>query len=139
MRQTLFWASIVLYAASLLTEGFYVEGVAPRALSPGWSELAFGWISLFQGTLAWLANPALFLGWFVYRSRRPGMATACSCVALILMISFLFVKTVVVSEAPTFARVTGYGVGYWLWTSSALSLVLGSLAGLRPANLPAPS
>jgi hypothetical protein len=128
LQQALFWASIVLYAASLLTDGFYVAGRAPRAWSPGWGELLLGWVSLFEGTLAWLANPALFLGWFAYRSRRPRMAMACSCAALLLMVSFVFVKSVVVSEAPTYARVTGYGMGYWLWISSALCLLLGSLA-----------
>jgi hypothetical protein len=131
LQRTLFWASIALYVASLLTDGFYVEGHNPRAWSPGWGELVLGWVSVFQGTPAWLANPALFLGWFASVSRRRRMAIVFSCTALVLMVSFVFVKSVVVSEAPTFARVTGYGTGYWLWTLSALALLLGSLASVR--------
>jgi hypothetical protein len=121
----LFWTSVGLYALCLATDGFYVDGQNPRAWSPGWGELIAGWIPVMEGTLAWLANPLLFLGWGTFRSRQPFVALLSSCAALALMSSFLLVKTVMVSEAPTYARVSGYGAGYWLWMLSALSLIIG--------------
>jgi hypothetical protein len=35
------------------------------------------------------------------------------------MLSFLAHKSIVSSEAPTYSIITGYGLGYWLWLSSA--------------------
>lgn len=38
--------------------------------------------------------------------------------------------TVMVSEAPTFAKVTGAGLGYWLWITSMAVLAAGSALAL---------
>jgi len=49
-----------------------------------------------------------------------------SLIAAALISSFLFAKTVVSSESPTYSKVIGYGLGYWLWLGSALVLLIGA-------------
>ena len=128
------WASLGLYALALTQDGFYIGGNNPRAWSPGWGELIAGWVSVMEGTSAWLANPLLFIGWITYRSSNRSVPLMCASAAFILAVSFLGVKRVVVSEAPTFAQVTGYGAGYWFWVLSALSLLVANLARLWGAR-----
>lgn len=36
----------------------------------------------------------------------------------------------IVSEAPTYAKITGYSAGYWLWLSSAIIATLGAVVGI---------
>ena len=36
----------------------------------------------------------------------------------------------VVSEAPTYAKITGYAAGYWLWLASAIIATLGAAVGI---------
>ena len=54
-----------------------------------------------------------------------------SIVANGLMLSFLLTNKVMVSEAPTYADVAGYGLGYWLWLSSGATLLTGALVGQK--------
>jgi hypothetical protein len=46
------------------------------------------------------------------------------------MLSFLRIETIPVNEAPTYAKITGYGLGYWLWLASAVVLFAASIVGL---------
>ncbi len=54
----------------------------------------------------------------------PGLA------ATALIAAFLFRQTIVASEEPTYAKITGYASGYWLWLSSAVTATLASAIGL---------
>jgi len=54
-----------------------------------------------------------------------------SICALLVMLSFLFYKSIITSEYPAYSRIIGYGVGYWLWVSSAGILVAASVCGLQ--------
>jgi len=46
------------------------------------------------------------------------------------MVAFLFRHTIVASEAPTYAKIIGYGVGYWLWLTSAWLVIMSGATGL---------
>jgi len=121
--------SVGLFLICLACDGYYVEGPNPRAWAPAIGLLLLGWIGLLYGTFAWLGNPLILIAAVMFWRRRYRWAIAFSAVALMLMLSFLLVRTVVSSEAPTFSRVTGYGLGYWLWIASASVLLGGSLWG----------
>jgi len=126
-RYLLLWLSIALFALCLANDGYYIEGPDPRAWAPAWGLLLFGWIGLFSGTIAWLANPALLTAWVMFYFGRYRRSAAFALIAAALMVSFLFAKTVVSSEAPTYSKVTGYGLGYWLWVASAFVLLIGAI------------
>ena len=42
----------------------------------------------------------------------------------------LFRHTIIASEAPTYAKIIGYGAGYWLWLTSAGLVILSGTTGL---------
>jgi hypothetical protein len=126
-RYALLSLSVALFAVCLANDGYYIAGPNPRAWAPARGLLLVGWIGIFYGTVAWVANPALFVAWLMFYLRRYKRATIFALLAMAFMLSFLLTKTVVSSEAPTYSKVIGYGPGYWLWVSSALALLVGSI------------
>ena len=127
LSNALLATSVILYVVCLANDGYTIEGANPRAWSAAWGLLLLGWLALGTGVLAWLANPVLFMGWILLRYKRFKSAAACAAIALLLMISFLFVDKVISSEAGTYSTITGYGLGYWLWLASSAALLIGSI------------
>ena len=133
--------SIAIFAVALTQDGFYLDRVGRNAWAPGWGEFAFGWISLFSGTVAWLGNPLLIASWIFLFKKKPGWAAGLAFLALLFMLSFLHDKRIVDSEAGTSSRISGYGLGYWLWLSSAFVAAFGSCVALltTPRTAPIPN
>lgn len=129
-----FAISVGLFIASLLNDGYYIEGPNPSAWSNSFGLLLLGWIGLASGTLAWLANPALILSWAMAILKRPPLSLLAALAALALMMSFLLQTTVISSEAPQYSRIVGYGRGFWLWVGSAAVQVLGSAIAAMPTD-----
>lgn len=95
--------------------------------------LLIGWLGVFEGIVAWLANPALLLAWIFTLSRKRRVeAVICSLAALGLALSFLSVKEMDRDEAGHHAKIISYGLGYWLWIGSIATAYAGSMvAGFR--------
>ena len=106
-RLTIVIASVALFVVCLTQDGFYIEGSNPRAWASALYLFLFGWLGLLSGTIAWFANPLLIAAWVLFWLRRYWIALALGVAALFCALSFLNVDTVVVSEAPTFAKITG--------------------------------
>lgn len=119
--------SICVFALALTQDGFYLDRVPRNAWAPGWGEFAVGWISLFSGTLAWLGNPLLIASWIALFRKRVKGAAWFAFLAMLFMLSFLLNKKIVDSEAGSEARISGYGLGYWLWVLSSVVAAFGSL------------
>ena len=115
--------SVGLFLLSLTQDGYYIDGTDPRAWAPAWGLLLFGWLGLFSGVFAWLANPLLVIGWILFIRRRYRAGLWTTIAALLFMLSFLLHTTIQSSEAPTYSKITGYGPGYWLWVASGASLL----------------
>ena len=120
------WISLALYVICLTQDGYYIDGADPEAWSPAYGLLFIGWIGIFAGMFAWLANPLLFASWFLLATSRHRAAFFVSLGALLFAMSFLLHSEVISSAAPTYSRIIGYGMGYWLWIASALILVVGA-------------
>jgi hypothetical protein len=127
---------VLLFGLCLFGDGYYIEGPNPRAWSPAWGLLAFGWLGVGAGGTAWLANPCLLLGWVALARRWKPVSIILAASALLLVISFLGVDRVIASEVPTYAHVVGYGIGYWLWLASAVALLGANLVDPPAKNLP---
>jgi hypothetical protein len=125
-RRAILAVSLLLFLICLTQDGFLVEGENPRAWSSAGYLLLFGWLGLLSGVVAWLANPLWVAAWIAFAWRRRRLALGLGLAALLCALSFLKVDTVMVSEAPTFAKVTSVGVGYWLWIASMAVLAGGS-------------
>jgi hypothetical protein len=121
--------SVGVFVVALFNDGFYLDLDEPRAWAPGWAELLFGWMS---ASLAWLANPCLFIAWVFALRRQTFIAAGLALFATGLALSFLLVDEMIVNEGGGTAKITGYGLGYWLWLASAVTmLVLQSAAFVR--------
>jgi hypothetical protein len=129
-RPTILIASIALFLVCLTQDGFYIEGSNPRAWASAFYLFLLGWLGLLAGTIAWLANPLLIAAWVLFWLRRDRIALALGVAALVCALSFLGVGKLLVSEAPTFAAVTGFGLGYWLWVASIMVIAVGSASPL---------
>ena len=79
----------------------------------------------FGASITWLANPLLGLGW-VLLEKRPQGTMGASLLAAVLSLSFLLFDRVMGDEAGNYYQITAYRAGYWLWTSSCLTLLAGS-------------
>src|SRR5260370_6308388 len=116
--------SVVVFAASLTQNCYNIEAHNPKASSPGLYLLLIGPIGVFYGIFEWLANPLLLAAWVFSFAGKNKIALLLGIVASALMVAFLFRHTIVASEAPTYAKIIGYGVGDWLWLTSALLVII---------------
>ena len=130
--------SVLLFLASLTQDGYYLAGDNPESWSASWLLLLIGWMGLYVGVFAWLANPLLVLSWMLCLRGKHGAALIVSTAAVLFALSFLLHSTIVADEAPTYKAVTGYGVGYWLWLASMLIMAAGTL-GLYLASRSGPA
>lgn len=124
-----------LYLVCLTQDGYYIDGPDPEAWAPAYGLLIAGWLGMFAGVFAWLANPLLFASWYLLTRSRHGAAFFVSSGALLFATSFLLQPEVISSTKPTYSQITGYGVGYWLWITSVLVVMVGTGAlslGLTP-------
>jgi len=91
--------------------------------------LLIGWVGVFGGIVAWLANPALLLAWiFTFSRYRRVEAIVCSVAALGLALSFLAVKEIPGDNGS--AKIISYALGYWLWIASIVMALAGSMEGV---------
>jgi hypothetical protein len=132
--------SILLFVASLFLDAFYTSQENPRSWSLGFGLLVCGWLGLFDGIVAWLANPLLLAAWILLLLRWPRgiWPLVFAVAALALALSFLRVDDLMVDEAGGRAMVTGYGPGYWVWMSSMLVACVAALLKPRfePSSIP---
>ncbi len=122
--------SVAFFAACLFAGG-YTTAIKPvDGGAVGWVLLLTGWMGVFYGYYAWLANPVLLLVWLLTLGRARPPALAASVLALALMLSFLLHDTMVANEAPTYTQILSYDLGYWLLVASGVLAVVANGAGL---------
>ena len=120
--------SILLFVASLTQDCFFIDRLEnPRAWSNGFGLLAVGWLAVFKGVYSWLANPTLLIAWLaMWSPNHKRYSIGASAIALLLALSFLLHESLMTDEAGNYSRVTGYGIGYWLWIGSIALALVGS-------------
>ena len=122
--------SLAVYAGSFYFDAFTIEGPEQSAFACPSMLLFFGWFGIFGGAVAWFANPILFMSWIFLLFGMSRTAFWLAGAALLTALTFLNIDTILISEAPTFRRVTGIGAAYWLWLAS---MGLAMAAGLTRA------
>jgi hypothetical protein len=122
--------SFAVFVASLTQKGFSTAGEEPGSWSPGLYLLLIGPLGFLAGVYEWLANPFLLAAWIFSWFGKQKIALPLALVAIGLIVAFLFRQTMIVSEAPTYAKITGYAAGYWLWLTSAIIATIGTAIGM---------
>lgn len=120
-------ASLLLLLFSLTGHAYYVEGTGDSVGSFGLVAFLLGWVNMLEAGIAWLANPILLLSWILLFNRRIKASLVLGIVALLFSLSFLLFDEVVANEGGGKREIVGYGRGYWLWVSSCVVNLLGSL------------
>lgn len=125
-------ASLMLFTASLTQDCFFIDRADnPRAWSSGFGLLAVGWLGVLVGVYSWLANPTLLIAWLaMWSPNYKRYSIGASAIALLLALSFLLHESLMTDEAGNRSRVTGYGIGYWLWIGSMALALVGSCSWL---------
>jgi len=118
---------MALFVAALTQDGYYIDGPDPRAWAAGWLLAAFGWLGILAGVFTWIANPLLVASWICAFQKRKNISMFLSGASVLLMLSFLWRRTIITSEAPTYSRIISYQPGYWLWLGSAIVAFSGIL------------
>ena len=113
-----------------MQNSYYLAGENPKAWSPAVYSLLLGPIGLFDGVFEWLANPVLAAAWVFFFARKNKIALLLGSLASVLMLAFLFRQTIIASEAPTYAKIIGYGAGYLLWVTSGVLVIVSGTIGL---------
>ena len=136
-------AALLLYAGACATPALQFEQIENAARGPtimkGYEAALLGWQAFFVGNFGWLANLPFLVGliFVLTGSLRP--AAVCSGIALLLALDSLLLigKRIIADEGGvTHMVLSRLHIGFYLWVSSILIALLGSLwlrqAGQRP-------
>jgi len=81
---------------------------------------------LSMAGFTWVASPALFISWAALKN-KPDTSPIFSAIATALSGSFRFFHTIVADESGGLTKITAYKCGYWLWLSSCIAMLTGSV------------
>lgn len=84
----------------------------------GWTLLLMGPFGIFDGVVAWYANPLLALILVLLLTERFRLAALCGVPCVLLALSTFAMREMAVTEQPRYEPVTGYGPGFFLWLAS---------------------
>ncbi len=129
-----FIASFGLFLSSLTGDTFCVGNKNNGACqhTPGSLLLLIGWLGVLVGGagLTWLANPFLVVSWLTFY-REPKISLLFSFFAVVASGSFLLFSEIITDEAGHYGPIIHRHIGYWLWLSSTIAMLVGS--GIRMA------
>jgi len=122
--------SIILFGLSLSQKCFCTEDNCGQDWE-GMALLISGCFGIFScaAWFSWLANPALLISWLCFK-KKTTYSTIINIIALLIGISFLFFREIITNEGGGVSKITSYEIGYWIWISSILLLLIGNLRNM---------
>ena len=126
--------SIILFVASLFFTAVYISNYQKEMSALDCFLL--GWAESDGGFFVWLANPLLFISWITLLIKQVKISTAISLLAACLSLSYLFFGKITVNEAGHQYPIHSYGLGYYLWVASCLTLLIGNIILLKSPEKP---
>jgi len=132
IEHTSLWASLAMYAACLFFPAFYI-GITHEPQG-SLSLLLMGWVGLLEGHFSWFANLCYLVAILNYR--RPDVSAGVGFMALFIALTFLFHDDIMVSAAPAYKKIVGYGYGYFLWVTAIGLFSIAQLMKALPRNSP---
>jgi hypothetical protein len=107
----------------------------------GNSGFILGFVCLLFGFehLAWYANIPYFGSLVFLFLKRPVVAAALAAGAVALGLTTLGIEEVPKNESGTRTAVAGYGLGFYLWIASMLTVLFGAIAAFVKSRSPMPA
>ncbi|PKF75481.1 hypothetical protein [Chryseobacterium sp. PMSZPI] len=122
--------SIILFIVSLFFTAVYISN--NKGEMPAIDCFLLGWAESDGGFFVWLANPLLFISAIALLMQQVKVSTVLSLLAVCLSLSYLFFGEITVDEAGHQYPILSYGLGYYLWVASCLTLFIGNIIILKP-------
>lgn len=126
-RKIIWVASLIMFGAALFCPTFSTNA-GDSHIGGGLVNLGLGWMgAIFAGGtyVAWFANPVFFIAIFTNKS-APILSFFLSIMALAIAYKMLNGGTVLLNEAGHKGYITKLDIGYWLWTSSMILMIIAS-------------
>ena len=117
----LYYSSVILFIISLTQNAFFIDN---KDGCVGYMALIFGFYVVLDTGISWVANLFIILSW-AYRNKKA--SKYFSFLALVFGISFLFIDKIIIGTNNIYSKITGYGLGYYLWVLSFLLMFIRSL------------
>jgi len=89
--------------------------------------LLIGWVSVLEFWPMWLANPLLLLCLIFLGCKKYRVALVLGLAAIAFALCTLSITQMLRDEGGTMNKVTGFGVGFYLWLLSIVIPTVGSL------------
>ncbi|MBK8954114.1 MAG: hypothetical protein IPM34_00970 [Saprospiraceae bacterium] len=123
--------SISLFLIALTQKGYCTRNNCSDSII----LFLLGWFGMFMGGagITWIANPLILCSWY-FTKNESKYALYTSMLACAICFSFLFFSTVTDNESGQQNQVISYELGYWLWCSSTVVLVVGNVVLQRVQN-----
>lgn len=123
--------SMVIFLCSLIPNP-YVVNHEEGELFGGFFCVTIGLFGFWVGGpfLSWLANPLLFVSWFLSFKKKYKWALITSLIAIAFGLYFLSFDEILVDEAGHRQPITSYDLGYYLWILSMVVCIFGNALGL---------
>ena len=125
--------SLMLFAVSLFLPSFHIE--SPDNVNP-WSPsffvLILGWFSAIGGYAgtAWYANLLIIPSWY-FITKKSVLSLVLSIIGFCLSLMFVFYDKLITNEAGTYAIISERKLGYYLWVSSFVVVIITNLVELK--------
>lgn len=145
MSRRLFQISLALFVLACLLPALHFRNVTATGVGAlnsqhGGGVLAFGWLSLFVGQTAWLANPFWMLGMLLQGLGRRLGARVCLALAAVLAVTTVRLSGAVLpadEAGVNKMQLDSFGPGAWAWFAAiGLGLVATLLPVAQPPQLP---
>lgn len=122
----------------ILSIAFFIISLAlPSVFTKKGSEMyglalfLLGWADLSGDGTSWLANPILLFSWVFMLVKQPKIAAFLGLLSVAVALYYLTETEITVNEAGHKSSITSYGLGYYLWITSCVTMFIGSLMLLR--------
>lgn len=113
------YASLIFYLMCFIFPAFY----AGEIREPNYPSelLMMGWLGPLDGHFSWYANIFYLLS-LIYFKKEASLALIL--IAAMLALSFLTKDEIIRNEGGGTSHITAYGIGYFLWVTSLIMLLV---------------
>lgn len=124
--------SVGIYLLSLVFPCYRTASETSQSIM----ALTMGWIGVLSGgaAICWLANPLLWTAW-ILSNKKPRSSMLFAMGAFLMAFFFLLFTEVIANENNQSQRITERKLGYWLWLTSTLVMLIGSYVQVYRLNV----